>query len=79
MMDDRMVGYRCRRGLLELDQILVPFFNSHYQQLTEAQKSAFKMLLEQTDPQLQAWFFGGGDRPKIVATILKIMQQSLSI
>ena len=76
IMDDRIVGYRCRRGLLELDQILVPFFECYYKNLSEGEKKLFVDLLECSDPELQSWFFSQKVKPKIVAIILRKMQQS---
>ncbi len=50
--------WRCRRGMLELDLFLEPFVNEVYAQLTSEEQSAFKRLLDATDPELYAWFTG---------------------
>jgi antitoxin CptB len=41
-----------RRGMLELDLILQPFVEQHYDNLSEADKSLFHSLLELEDQQL---------------------------
>lgn len=41
-----------RRGMLELDLILQPFVEQHYDNLSESDKSLFHGLLELEDQQL---------------------------
>lgn len=48
--------WKCRRGMLELDLILLSFLDHHYDQLSSSQKALFEVLLEEQDPKLQAWF-----------------------
>ena len=48
--------WRSRRGMLELDLLLLPFFDEVYQDLPENQQRAFEKLLEQDDPDLLQWF-----------------------
>lgn len=48
--------WKCRRGMLELDMVLLPFLDAHYDELTSAQKASFEILLEKEDPVLQSWF-----------------------
>ncbi len=47
---------QCRRGMLELDLVLLPFLDNHYEQLSEHEKQVFERLLEEEDPVLQSWF-----------------------
>ena len=42
--------WRCRRGLLELDLLLGPFFEAMYLTLDADQQLSFQRLLEQEDP-----------------------------
>jgi len=53
----------CRRGMLELDVLLIPFFDNHFNQLTNNQKHLFAKLLTFQDPELFAWFIGS-ESPK---------------
>ena len=55
LFDSRKVRFLCRRGLLELDVILRPFFEQHYESLTDAQKRIFIRLLDEPDPDLLNW------------------------
>ncbi|HIG41663.1 MAG: succinate dehydrogenase assembly factor 2 [bacterium] len=48
--------WRSRRGMLELDLLLLPFFDEAYRDLPEKQQRAFENLLEQDDPDLLQWF-----------------------
>ncbi|MGJ8691944.1 MAG: succinate dehydrogenase assembly factor 2 [Thalassotalea sp.] len=50
--------WACRRGMLELDVLLLPFVDEAYDQLTPEQKIIFERLLEGDDPDLFAWFMG---------------------
>jgi len=42
--------------MLELDLLLLPFFDNNFMELTDAQKHTFVKLLEQDDPDLLSWF-----------------------
>ena len=42
--------------MLELDLLLLPFFDEVYRDLPEHQQQAFENLLEQEDPDLLQWF-----------------------
>lgn len=50
--------WACRRGMLELDVLLMPFVDEAYDNLPEKEKLTFERLLECQDPELFAWFMG---------------------
>ncbi|XQW84312.1 succinate dehydrogenase assembly factor 2 [Thalassotalea piscium] len=50
--------WACRRGMLELDVLLMPFVDEAYDQLSETDKFTFERLLTCQDPELFAWFMG---------------------
>ena len=50
--------WACRRGMLELDVIFMPFVDKAYDELEEEQKRTFERLLTCQDPELFAWFMG---------------------
>ncbi|MEE9254996.1 MAG: succinate dehydrogenase assembly factor 2 [Pseudomonadales bacterium] len=52
----RRLWWRSRRGLLELDLLLVPFVESEFTSLSAAQQKDYERLLEQEDPVLLEWF-----------------------
>lgn len=50
--------WACRRGMLELDLFLVPFFENAYEILTPDEQEHFSEMLCHTDPELLSWFMG---------------------
>ncbi len=48
--------WRSRRGMLELDLLLLPFFDEVYRDLEPTDQATFQRLLEQDDPDLWLWF-----------------------
>lgn len=67
--------WHSRRGMLELDVILVPFLKEAYSGLPADDRDRFEKLLEQEDPDLFSWFMRNGkpqdpDLAKIVKIIL---------
>ncbi len=48
--------WRSRRGMLELDLLLVPFFDEEFSGLSDQMQLTFVKLLEQDDPDLLMWF-----------------------
>lgn len=66
MRDDRQrerLRWRCRRGMLELDLILLNAFECHYDRLSEAERHAFERLLALEDTTLLVYLQGGEDSP----------------
>lgn len=45
-----------RRGMLELDLILMPFLENVYPTLAQADKELYWKLLEEQDQDMYAWF-----------------------
>lgn len=64
---DRRLRWRCRRGMLELDLLLLPYVEQHYWSVAAAEQALFLTLLEEDDPVLFEWFHGRnlplGDAP----------------
>ncbi len=48
--------WHSRRGMLELDRLLVPFLQEVYLDLDEADKSRYVKLLSCEDQDMFAWF-----------------------
>jgi antitoxin CptB len=44
--------WQCRRGMLELDLLLLPFFEKHYLDLRVSEQVLFEQLLSYQDPDL---------------------------
>ncbi len=56
--DTARLRWRCRRGMRELDAVLVGFLESSYGNLSEEDKARFGALLELPDPDLHACIVG---------------------
>ncbi len=50
--------WQCRRGMLELDLLLLNFMDNSYQLLNTQQKNAFEILLKSPDQLLFDYFLG---------------------
>jgi len=50
--------WACRRGMLELDILFMPFVEEAYDELSSEHQATFERLLECQDPELFAWFMG---------------------
>lgn len=55
------LAWQCRRGMLELDVILIPFLEQHFDGLSDEQQQLFSLLLEEADPDLYTWLMGFGE------------------
>lgn len=51
----RNLAWACRRGMLELDYMVMPFYENRFSSLSDEQKSTFAELLDFTDPELFNW------------------------
>ena len=54
MQKNRLL-WACRRGMLELDLLLQPFVDNHYDNLSDDDKAQFHQFLELEDQQLFQW------------------------
>ena len=50
--------WACRRGMLELDVLLLPFVEEAFEQLSYRDQETFERLLTSDDPDLFAWIMG---------------------
>lgn len=71
--------WRSRRGMLELDLLLLPFFDEVFRDLPYQNQLTFVKLLEQDDPDLLMWFSNKAvpddqDMADLVQMILKRVQ-----
>ena len=54
--------WRCRRGMKELDLLLLRYVEEQYCEASSAHQEAFRALLEAPDPVIYAYCLGG-ERP----------------
>ncbi len=50
--------WACRRGMLELDVLFLPFVETGFNEMSFEQQEVFERLLTSDDPDLFAWFMG---------------------
>ncbi len=55
--------WRCRRGMKELDILLVRWIEGAWADAGTERRLAFAWLLEQPDPDLADWLIGGARPP----------------
>jgi antitoxin CptB len=69
--------WRSRRGMLELDLLLLPFFDEVFEELESDEQQAFIKLLEQDDPDLWDWFSrkSESDDPELAALVERILDR----
>lgn len=64
------VRWRCRRGMLELDKILLPFAEACYTQLSLEARQQFLALLNCEDQWLYHWLLGTQPAPDAALTTI---------
>lgn len=57
-LDLNYIVLQCRRGMLELDQILLNFVTKHYSVLSTFNQQKFSLLLQENDIDLCNWLIG---------------------
>jgi antitoxin CptB len=64
--------------MLELDVLLLPFVEKHFEELTVAQQDALEQLLTQDDPELFAWFMGhqACPEPELAGMVSLILERN---
>lgn len=79
-MDDatetRRLRWRCRRGMRELDALLVRWLEREWPQASEAGRADFLRLLDCEDDRLWRWFLGHETPPDAaLATLVQRIRQ----
>ncbi len=77
-MEKNRLRWAVRRGMLELDLVLSPFLEHHYDALPPENRELFRQLLEEQDQDLFNWFIHRQQPPtaelqKIVSLIRRKM------
>ena len=55
-MEKNRLRWASRRGMLELDLVLLPFLDNVYDSLAQEDKERYWVLMEAEDQDLFAWF-----------------------
>ena len=56
--EPRALRWRCRRGMRELDQLLLRWLERDWPQATDAERGVFRQLLDCEDDTLWHWCMG---------------------
>jgi len=77
MNQQARIRWRCRRGMLELDIVLLRFMDTHYEQLDAYQRELFEALLTHADHDLWNMISGKMEAPdQALQPILKLLQEN---
>lgn len=71
-MEKNRLLWGSRRGMLELDLILMPFVEEGYPRLTADDQARYDALLEEQDQDMFTWFLGRKDPAD--ADLLRIVE-----
>ncbi|MXX95263.1 MAG: succinate dehydrogenase assembly factor 2 [Gammaproteobacteria bacterium] len=80
--EKRRILYRSRRGMLELDLLLVPFIENRFEFLSNAQRQLVERLLNLEDVELHELMQHPQRRPEfqqIIELIVQYRQQQSSL
>jgi len=59
----KRLRWRCRRGMRELDQLMLRYLDGRWPAADEAERAEFLRLLDTEDDKLWRWFMGR-ERPE---------------
>jgi len=78
--DYHRIYWHSRRGMLELDLILMPFVEKYYRDLSDADKQSYVDLLASEDQDLFAWFLQHKvpADPALAQTVQFVLQKHFS-
>ena len=65
------IKYQCRRGMLELDVFLMPYFEQCFEYLTVKKQALFIEMLTESDPDLFNWLMGHSEANQRYQEIIK--------
>ena len=79
-IEAKRAAWHSRRGMLELDVLLMPFAEEAYPGLSAEDKVRFRQLLDCEDPDLFTWFLehripGDPDLERMVNLVLEHAQK----
>jgi antitoxin CptB len=76
-MHKNRLFWSSRRGMLELDLVLMPFIENVYPALAEAEQELYQLLLEEEDQDLFTWFMRREDPSDVnLLRIVKIIREN---
>lgn len=80
MSEQQRLLWQCRRGMLELDELLSHFVRQHYQQLSSSEQQNFEELLQEPDPHISDWIFNHQpiNKPHLTKIVALLKEQRVT-
>ena len=76
-MQQSRIRWQCRRGMRELDELLLSYLDRNYAVASEAEKAAFQSLLTLPDPDLLGYLLQQQSHPPELTVVLqKLLDRS---
>lgn len=73
------IEWECRRGMRELDKMIMPFYQQYFDQLSTEEQHTFVEMLGYTDPELFRWFMNQATPPTVaLQEMVKLIQSKLT-
>jgi antitoxin CptB len=74
----KRLEWRCRRGMKELDLLLVRYLRAHHGTAPAEERAAFEQFLELPDPDIARYLVGGDvpEDPRQAALCRRILQSN---
>lgn len=70
--------WACRRGMRELDKMIMPFYQNHFDNLTKEQQKTFTEMLTYPDPELFRWVMHQLPAPtQEMADLIELMRSKI--
>jgi antitoxin CptB len=71
----KKLQWASRRGMLELDVVLLPYLEQHGKSFEQADIAHYQQFLEETDPDLYAWIMGFETPKEEYSKLIQSIQQ----
>jgi len=76
-MQHSKLKWQCRRGMRELDELLLSYLDRRYPAANEAEKAAFQSLLTLPDPEIASYLLKQHTHPpELTSVIQKLLDRS---
>lgn len=70
--------WACRRGMRELDKMIMPFYQNYFNSLTEVEQQAFVEMLTYPDPELFRWVMHQLPAPtQAITDVIELMRSKI--
>jgi len=71
MAEESRLRWQCRRGMRELDELLLAYLERRYPVADDDEKEAFRAVLALADPELNSYLFQKQTPPDAIASVIQ--------